>query len=461
MADKLNKIQRLEQNNSRLKNSNAKLRLEIKELKQENNLLKKQLIEIGQQLDNKELQRKNLLEKLYKPNKTQKGEPAKPLGKKPGAKGYHRKKPKDQEVTELREFKPTKCPYCKRSDGLQEPQETIVKYTEDIIIVPEKIIKKYVIHKCWCSNCQEYIRSDKVPNDIERFGPNLMAYILYSRYRLRLPFHLIKQSLKDLHNFDLSEGEISDELEKTSQLFGKDYEAIKELIQISDKVYCDETGWRIRGQNFWIWVFVTTEGLRYVVEDTRGKGVPEEALGKKEDRVLISDFYSAYKNLPGENQYCWVHLLRDSKLTESKFHEDLKEIYRQLKIELTKELQKRRYKRLDKLLEEITKKTYTDKNIQKVEQLQRRIFKNRKELLTCLKYKDVLPENNTAERALRNNVVMRKIFGCSRSVNSAKVMEVNTSVIDSWLMREPDKTFMQIVLPKIKELRGEKNDDDE
>lgn len=33
MADKLNKIQRLEQNNSRLKNSNAKLRLEIKELK--------------------------------------------------------------------------------------------------------------------------------------------------------------------------------------------------------------------------------------------------------------------------------------------------------------------------------------------------------------------------------------------------------------------------------------------
>ena len=81
---------------------------------------------------------------------------------------------------------------------------------------------------------------------------------------------------------------------------------------------------------------------------------------------------------------------------------------------LTKDLEKRRYKRLDRLLEEISNRQYMDKNIEQVKQLQKRINRNRAELLTCLKYKDVLPENNTAERALRNNVVMRKIFGCSR-----------------------------------------------
>lgn len=287
-----------------------------------------------------------------------------------------------------------------------------------------------------------------------------MAYILYARYSLRLPYNKIQQSLKDLHNFHISEGEIAEQFKKAQELFKGDYEAIKELIKISDKVYCDETGWRVRGKNFWIWVFaVPGQGIKYTIEDTRGKGVAEEALGKNEDRALISDFYSAYKNIPGENQYCWVHLLRDSKLTESKFHEDLKKIYQELTEELTKWVQDRDYQKLDKLLEAISQQKYKHKDKlkqEKIQQLQNRIIKRRKELLTCLKHKDIMPHNNIAERALRNNVVMRKIFGGSRSVEGAKAMETNITVIDSLLEQNQGKSFMDVILPRIKELRGEK-----
>lgn len=443
------KEQRLKQANNRLKNENAKLRVENKELRGE-------IRELKLCLEDKELQRRNLLEKLYKANKKDNGMEAKPLGRKIGERGYQRPKPKDSEVTEERKFTPIRCPYCRRNDGLSSVKETIIKYHEDIVIIPEKIVKKYIITKHWCSHCQEYVRSNKVPANIERIGPNVMAYILYARYRLRLPFHLIKQSLADLHNFNISEGEIANQLEKAGGLFKNDYEAVKELIRISDKVYCDETGWRIRGKNFWIWVFVTEKEIRYVVEDTRGRAVPEDVLGKNEDRVLISDFYAAYKNISGKNQYCWVHLLRDSKLTESQFHDDLKEIYELLKTELAKNIKKRNYRRLDRLLEEISEnKQYSDKNADRVKKLQNRISKNRERLLECLKHKDILPENNTAERALRNNVVMRKIFGCSRSINSAKTMEANTSVIDTWMRQEPNKSFMEVLLPKLKQLRGE------
>lgn len=437
--------QRLKQVNSHLKNENTKLRLENKELKVK-------VKELELKLEDKELQRKNLMAKFYKPNKAG---GSKPLGKKTGERGHQRPKPKDEDITEKITFTPTRCPYCKKRGCLGEAKETIVKYFEDIIIVPEKIVKQYTITKHWCSNCQEYVRSDKVPPNLDRIGPNVMAYILYARYRLRLPFHLIKQSLADLHDFKLSEGEIANQLEKAGELFKSDYDAVKELIKISDKVYCDETGWRIRGNNFWIWVFVTDQEIRYVIEDTRGRGVPEETLGKKEDRVLISDFYAAYKNLPGKNQYCWVHLLRDSKLTESQFHDDLKKVYEELKRELAKDVKKRGYDRLDRLLEKIQHKRYDDRNTERVKQLQTRISKTREQLLECLKHVDIRPENNTAERALRNNVVMRKIFGCSRSVSSAKVMETNTSVIDTLMMREQNKSFMEVILPKLKELRGE------
>lgn len=453
MRGHLTREKRLEISVIKLKKSGAILRVTIKELRAALKGRDQHIRELESKLEDKELERKRLLERFYKPN-SEEPDP-KPLGKKPGARGYHRPKPRDEDITQEIKLTPTRCPYCKRRDGLGPIKDAVIRYTEDIVIVPETIVKKYVITTHWCSNCKEYVRSDKVPVPLERIGTNVMAYILYARYRLRLPYLKIKQSLKDLHGFNISEGEIALQLEKARELFKDDYDAVIALIKISDKVYCDETGWRIKGKNFWIWVFVADKGIRYVIEDTRGKGVAEDALEDKQDRVLISDFYAAYQNIPGENQYCWVHLLRDSKDTDSVFHEDLKGIHHQLKQELARPREKRAYKRLDKLLEDIAEKQYIDGNIQRIRILQKRIRKTRPQLLTCLKYEGVLPENNTAERALRNHVVMRKIFGGSRSLDGAKAMEVNTSVIDTILHRQPDKGFFEVLLPKLKELRGE------
>lgn len=453
---------RLRQVITRLKNINANLRTRLGKALTENKDLRSLASQLQLKLEDKEAQRKHLLEHLYKPSK----KTAKKKAKKTRKKAFRREAPKDSEVTEETRFTPTKCPYCKKRDGLSEAKETIIKYQEDIIIVPEKIVKKYIITKHWCSHCQEYVRSDKVPADLERIGANVMAYILYARYRLRLPYNKIQQSLRDLHNFEISEGEIANQFKKAEQLFKNDFKAVKELIKISDKVYCDETGWRVQGKNFWIWVFTAPNAaVRYVIEDTRGKGVAENALGDKEDRVLISDFYGAYTKLPGKHQYCWVHLLRDGKLIDKdcQFHLDLKEVYKQLSRELTKNLKKRKPRRLDKLLDDIVRQKYKYKGknkaenrlkAEKTEKLQRRIKKYKKELLTCLSYKDILPENNTAERALRNAVVMRKIFNGSRSVSGAKTMEANLTVIDSLMAKNPSKGFFGLVLPRIKKLRG-------
>jgi transposase len=354
MRGYLTREKRLEISVMRLKKSVASLREQVKELTTSLQERDNRIKELEVKLQDKELQRQKLLERFYKPNSEEPN--PKPLGKRPSTQGYHRTKPKDEDVTEEIKLIPTRCPCCKRRDGLGPVKDTLIKYTEDIVILPEKIVKKYIITTHWCAYCKEYIRSDKVPAPLERIGTNVMAYILYARYRLGLPHHLIQQSLKDLHHFNISEGEITLQLEKARELFKNDHAAVIELIKIADKVYCDETGWRIKGKNFWIWVFVTDKGIRYVIEDTRGRGVAEDALGDKEDRVLISDFYAAYKSIPGHNQYCWVHLLRDSKDTESVFHTDLQEIYHTLKLELAQPKEKREYKRLDKLLQDIAEK---------------------------------------------------------------------------------------------------------
>jgi transposase len=447
--------QRLTQNVSRLKTVNAKLRVSVVDLTTRLDAALAENEQLKLQLEEKELQRKVLSEKLFKPKAEHKD--PRQFGKKPGELGHTRPLPPDDVVTQTLTFTPDVCPHCHRKDGLGPAQSTVVKYQEDIDLRPLKLVTKYVITKHWCSHCQDYIRSDKIRPEyfnLERLGPNVMAYVLYARYRLRLPYNKIQASLQDLHDFTISEGEIAAQLDRAKELFGTDFDAICELVKLAGQVHCDETGWRIGGQHFWIWVFVTPQGLLYKIEDNRSREVPRQVLGDNPDRVLISDFYAAYFKIPGENQFCWVHLLRDSDRVGGQFHEDTKAAFAALKEELAKEVPKRDYDRLDRLLEAMIHTTYTGKYLPRVKTLQDRIRKTKAQLLTCLKYPDILPENNTAERALRNNVVMRKIFGGSRSLKGAKAMEVNTSVIDTLLKQNPNQGFFEVILPRLKELRG-------
>lgn len=452
--------QRLVQNVSRLKTLNAKLRSRVVSLTQELTVAlegsaakDKEIASLKAQLEEKELQRKILAGKIFKPATDNPAQ--KKLGKRPGAAGYSRPEPAPGEVTQETTYTPHYCPQC-HSDKLGPAQSTVVKYQEDIEIQPAKLVKKYVITKHWCSYCKEYVRSDKVPGNIyrlPRIGPNVMAYVLYARYRLRLPYNKIQASLKDIHGFAISEGEIAAQLQAAKDLFGADFEAICNLVRETDQVHCDETGWRIGGKRYWIWVYVTPQGTLYKVENTRARDAPQKILGSKEDRVLISDFYSVYFKLPGENQFCWVHLLRDSERVGGQFHKDLKAIFAELKDELGKPLKRRNYDGLGEQLQTVADKQYTGQYVLRITQLQKRIRQTKPQLLTCLKYRDILPENNTAERALRNHVVMRKISGGSRSQAGAKALEVNTSVIDSLSQANPGQGFFDTVLPRLVELR--------
>lgn len=280
-----------------------------------------------------------------------------------------------------------------------------------------------------------------------------MGYILYTRYRLRLPIKKLRESLDDLHDFKISEGEVAEKLQEAEALFGKDYQAISEHIQTARVVYADETGWRMHGHNWWLWVYATDKGIRYVLEHTRGKGIPTEALGENSKRVIVSDGYAAYKNLPGDKQQCWVHLLRNAKFASPLLYQDLAGLYTTLTKELIKNIEDRNPEYFHKRLSSIIQKQYTEPLAKKV---QARAQRHQEPLLTCLKHKNVLPENNTAERALRNSVVMRKIFGGSRSPDGARAHEVNNSVIDTALIQNPKPSFFGAIIPMIKRRIEEK-----
>jgi transposase len=437
---------RLQISVTRLKKGNEKLRSKVEELTLTIKEKDLKISELEEKLLDKELQRKELLSYLYKPNKND-GE-KKALGKKLGAPAYHRLIPKEEDVTERCEYILCKCPICHNDVG--KVVDTVVKYEEDIDLKPRPIVKKHTITRHWCKHCETYVKAKNIPHT-SRIGINVMAYILYGRYRLRLPIEKIQESLKDLYNFRISEGEISEKLQEAKSLFGKDYDTITAAIQEATRIYADETGWRMSGQNWWLWVFVTENGVKYVIEDTRGKGVLETMLGEKEDRVIISDGYAAYKNIPGDKQQCWVHLLRAARLHSPSMYEDLVILYKKLLLELEKPVGQRDLEAFEKQICDLIKKEYKEPGTIKVK---KRIGRDIESLFTCFLYEGVLPENNTAERAIRPQVVMRKIFGGSRSLAGMQAHQVNTSVIETARKQNPDKSFFEVILPLLEKRRS-------
>ena len=447
MRGQLSRESRLEINVTRLKNNALRFRSTIKELKQVIKEKDRKILELEAKLVDKESQRKELLSYLYKPGK--KDHTSIPRGKKLGAPAFHRPIPPESTVTKEYSYTLKQCPICKESVG--KVVDTVIKYTEDIDLKPRPMVTKHTITRHWCSHCETYVKDPNVPT-ITRIGKNALGYVLYARYRLRLPMERIKESLLDLYNFKISEGEIVATLKDAEALFGKDYEAIKVMIQEAKAVYADETGWRMDGKNWWLWVFATTKGTQYVIEDTRGKGIPEKVLGEKEDRVIISDGYAAYQNLKGDKQQCWVHLLRKAKLHSLLLYEDLVILYKKLLIELEKPIPKRNRKKLEWEFDFLLKKEYPDPLVDLVKN---RMQKHRPFLFTCIDHDDVLPENNTAERAIRPQVVMRKIFGGSRSLAGVKAHEVNSSVLETLRKQNPDTNFFDVVIPLLEKRRSE------
>lgn len=438
---------RLQISVTRLKKGTKKLRQKIAELVQLNKEKDRKIAELEAKLIDKEAYRKELLSYLYKPKK--KNTETRPRGKKPGAPAYHRPTPPESAVTQECRYVLKSCPICKESVG--KVVDTVIKYTEDIVLKPRPAVTKHIITRHWCSRCETYVKSPEVP-PIARIGVKTMGYVLYARYRLRLPIGKIQESLRDLYDFSISEGEIVAVLKDAEALFGKDYEAIMILVQEATAVYADETGWRMDGRNWWLWVFATTKGTQYVIEDTRGKGVAERALGDKKDRIIISDGYAAYQNLPGDKQQCWVHLLRKAKLHSLLLYEDLVILYKKLLVELEKPMEQRNRKKFECAFNLLLKKEYRGPEIHMVKS---RMEKHLPFLFTCLDHEGVLPENNTAERAIRSQVIMRKIFGGSRSLAGTRAHQVNSSVIETMRTQNPDANFFDVILPLLEKRRSE------
>jgi len=367
--------------------------------------------------------------------------PKKPSPRRLGAKEGHPKWEREEpEPTGSVEYIEEKCPKCDAELGRPFRTERII---EEEIPKPQPVeVIEHLINHYECPKCQKHvIARNNAPKG--RFGKNVQAHVTLLKFDDRLPLRKVVSSLERHYGLSMTNVGV---FQITRQVAGKLEQPYQELIKRvrnARVVYCDETKMRVDGVTFWLWTFATEQETVFVIRKSRAKKVVEEILGENFKGVIGCDGWTAYAQYPAFIQRCWAHLLREiKKLNEQYdgvegFYKSFKKMFKKVEqirnkppsLEVRQALFMQLKEEMQQLISEMNSYTQLRKFAGKV--------KNGLDYwFTCVIHLFVEPTNNTAERALRELVVQRKIIGGLRTEKGARIMETVTSMIATWKQQQ-------------------------
>lgn len=319
---------------------------------------------------------------------------------------------------------------------IQEKRQVVDIPPVSAIFTEHRIYKK--ICSCGKTSCGTFPQQVKASI---QYGARIESMIAYMSTRQYVPYARISEYFKQIHQLPISEGTIDNCLKRFHQKALSFYQTIKSKIYDSLFVGGDETGCKINGEKYWIWVWQTTHYNYITVSKSRGsQAVLDEFPQGLPNCILTSDAWAAQLATKAKShQLCTAHLMRDLKYFIETFNCDwsnqINQVFKDA-IKLKGELQKEDYcienqkiiqieNRINLLLEneELDKK--------EVKSFRKRLVKNRMYLFEFLKYQEVEPDNNSSERAIRNVKVKQKISNQFKTVDGAKIFVVIRSIIDT------------------------------
>jgi transposase len=326
-----------------------------------------------------------------------------------------------------------------------------VQGTREVIELPLAPVR-VIEHQYWARECPCCHKRHVPPVDLDgvvleeqqRLGIGVVSLITTLREEGRWPFATIQWYLQTVHQLHLSLGELVRVVGQVAERAKATVTAIQQAIQASAVVHADETGWREKGKNGYVWTF-RTPTHSYFVRGGRKKEMVDDALGAEFAGVIVCDFYASYDHYPGLKQRCWAHLLRD-------IH-DLTEIYpadqaladwaaavhilydeakavahpeESLRLAYQRDLEERLLARCRPFL--------TDP-LAVHGKLARRIERHLSELFVFVGNPLVPPTNNAAERSLRHLVTSRKISGGTQSPRGTSTKMTLASLFGTWRLQ--------------------------
>jgi len=303
---------------------------------------------------------------------------------------------------------------------------------------------------CSCGKCNRGTFPAQVKPGVS-YGSNIQAVVAYLSVVQHIPFKRLTGVIKDIYGMEISQGTVSNILNRMRKQSRPGYEAIRKIIEKSPVVGADETGEHLNGSLHWMWTFQNEVATYIFQHPSRGKAAIDEHFPKGlPHSILVSDRHSSYFNMEtADHQICLPHLLREliylGELDkEQKWSSSLLELLRD-SIHLRKKTNfdendvgsiKERFNVLMK--QDLSS---LDKQFQS---LQKSLIKHSEHLFQFLEHKEVPYDNNASERSIRPLKVKQKVSGMFKSENGADAFCQLYSIVDT-AKKNNQNPFMALI----------------
>jgi transposase len=160
-----------------------------------------------------------------------------------------------------------------------------------------------------------------IPKSI--FGVSVWVELLLDKYLFYRPTYRLLADLQT-HDLDLSQGSLTDGLQRLTPLFEPVYQKLVEHSQKQTLWHADETRWLVFvtcegkvGYRWYLWVFHAEEVVVFLLAMGRAHDVPEKHLEPVQSGILVVDRYKAYPAIDKVKAglivlaFCWAHQRRD------------------------------------------------------------------------------------------------------------------------------------------------------
>jgi transposase len=333
----------------------------------------------------------------------------------------------------------TTCPKC--NAAFPEASQTPQQVYERIELPPVRPdITQIRLFGGHCACCGERVIA-QAPAELEPgspFGHSIAATVVYLHYAHAIGMERLALLMNELFSLSISEGAICNILARARQPL-LDATATIEQVVLGRPVVCsDETSVRVKGNNWWEWVFVTTVAVLHVIKPSRGKAVVTALFGSIQPEVWVSDMLGSQRGHGVLWQVCLAHLLRDAKYAIECGDTAFSAPFRWLLLRAIA-IGRRR-----ETLKDATLKQYLydlDRRLDRImmavpigepgRKLHKRMLANRAHLFVFMSNRAVPYTNNVSERHLRPSVIFRKVTNGFRCEWGAETYAAFRSIVST------------------------------
>lgn len=338
-----------------------------------------------------------------------------------------------------------------------------VQYQVEIPPV-QPVVTQFNIEVARCAECGQRAQarhaeqtSDALGAAAVQIGPRALGLAAEMKHALGMPYRKVTRMLEQGLGLQVSPGGLARAGQRLAAQAEPTYQQLILAVRQSEVVSGDETGWKIAGQNAWLWVF-TAEGVTvYTIDRHRSHEVAEQILGQDFAGVLTCDCFLAYDPLPYRQQKCLGHLLRKcSDIRQAPRPPEAVRLSRQVaallrgamrlhrrREQMTPQKYARACVRLEAALDRLLNQAAQPSD-EAARRLVKLLRKHRQRLFPFLYVAGVAPTNNAAERAIRPAVIVRKTSAGNRSPRGARGHAIVTSLWQT--CRQQGRDFLEVVV---------------